>query len=350
MWLFTAQRRIPVLEGADRFAFSAALGAALVRLGNFMNSEIVGREIEGGTWGVWFKKTCETRPDGTFGCWQILGLRPQDWADRCPTGGTDCWGMDESEIYRHPSQLYEVFLGLFVLAALLVFDRVLGKEKRPRGALISLFFVLYFVGRFIVEFFKEYQTDLVQSHMLTMGQWLSIPGVLIGVYGLTWAFRTRLPASWSPKGPPRRKKTVERDDDFDDDFDDDDDDLDDEQRRPARKAKKKTSKKKTKKTASKKKKKTKKRPSSETVEAESSAPSSQSAPKDDDDELDSDDDDDEPGATSRIATAGKRGRRRRARSAETSKKPEPNADEPEADDDREDESEADDDREDEDQD
>src|SRR5690606_30685260 len=39
MYLFTKSRKVPFLEGADRFAFSAALGATLVRLGNFFNSE-----------------------------------------------------------------------------------------------------------------------------------------------------------------------------------------------------------------------------------------------------------------------------------------------------------------------
>ena len=343
MWLFTAKRRIPFLEGADRFSFSAALGAALVRLGNFMNSEIVGREIAGGSWGVWFKKTCETRPDGTFGCWQILGHRAADWADKCPTGGTDCWGMDEAEIYRHPSQLYEVALGLAVLAALLIFDRALGKEKRPRGALISLFFVLYFVGRFIVEFFKEYQTNLQESHMLTMGQWLSIPGVLLGIYGLTWAFRTRQPTAWKPKRQPRRAAFDDDDDDFDDDDDDDNDDDfdDDEPRRRSRKSRTRTAKKKSAKKKSAKKKSVKKKPAVKTRPSSPSDTDDDDRDRDDDDrdrdddddDRDRDDDDDDrddddddrdrdaaPGAPT-SAGSRRRRQRRRARAEETSVKP-----------------------------
>ncbi|MBN2191675.1 MAG: prolipoprotein diacylglyceryl transferase [Polyangiaceae bacterium] len=227
MWLFTARRRIPFLEGSDRFAFSAALGAILVRFGNFLNSEIVGAKIEDGSWGVLFVKTCEQRPEAA-GCWKLFGARSADFADKCMTGNVDCWGYDESVIYRHPSQLYEAGLGTLVLITLFVFDRVWGKEKRPRGALISLFFALYFVGRFIVEFFKDYQTPFErEAESLTMGQWLSIPGVLLGIYGLYWAFKNRLPAGWAPAGTVNTDEFGELDEEDDeagkrDSFHDDD--------------------------------------------------------------------------------------------------------------------------------
>jgi prolipoprotein diacylglyceryl transferase len=162
MWLFTKKRGVPFLEGADRFAFSAALGATLVRLGNFFNSEIVGRQTDQ-SWGVQFPRF-----------------------DR---------GMGEAP-YRHPSQLYEFFLGIAVLGLLYLVDKKLGKEKRPRGVLISTFFVAYFTGRFGIEFFKEYEAISPDSP-LTMGQYLSIPGVLLGFYGLWWSFKKRLPVGWN---------------------------------------------------------------------------------------------------------------------------------------------------------
>jgi prolipoprotein diacylglyceryl transferase len=162
MYLFTKRRGVPFLEGADRFAFSAALGASLVRVGNFFNSEIVGKPTDQ-TWGVQFP-----RFDG------------------------------EGGPFRHPSQLYEATMGFAILGILFLLDKRLGKEERPRGALISVFFVLYFVGRFCVEFVKEYQESIVEADsILTMGQWLSIPGFLLGVYGLYWSFRHRLPAGWA---------------------------------------------------------------------------------------------------------------------------------------------------------
>ncbi|MGC4091014.1 MAG: prolipoprotein diacylglyceryl transferase [Polyangiaceae bacterium] len=60
MFIFTRRRGIPFLEGSDRFAFSAALGATLVRLGNLLNSEIVGKKTDG-TWGFRFPRFPDDR-------------------------------------------------------------------------------------------------------------------------------------------------------------------------------------------------------------------------------------------------------------------------------------------------
>ncbi len=187
MWIFTKQRKVPFFEGADRFAFSAALGATLVRLGNFFNSEIVGREVPGQSWGVRFP-----RYD------QHLAEAP----------------------LRYPTQIFEFVLGLTVLLGLYLTDRAMGKEKRPRGLLISVFFLLYFAGRFCVEFFKEYQT-LESSSPLTMGQLLSIPGFFIGVFGVFASVRSKIPAGWSePKSKGEPDDEDEQDDKVDPDVDD----------------------------------------------------------------------------------------------------------------------------------
>lgn len=160
MFLFTRKKGVSFIEGADRFAFSAALGAALVRLGNFFNSEIVGRAVEGQAWGVRFPR------------------------------------YEQHPVLRHPSQLYEFAMGLVILGALWLFDRSLGREKRPRGAMVSAFFLLYFTGRFLVEFVKEYQT-LPMGSVLTMGQWLSLPEIALGLFGLALSFKRRVPAGWA---------------------------------------------------------------------------------------------------------------------------------------------------------
>jgi phosphatidylglycerol---prolipoprotein diacylglyceryl transferase len=186
LYLFTKFRRQSFIEGTDRFAFSAALGSILVRIGNFFNSEIVGRPT-GSDWGVRFPRY-----------------------DRIP-----------EPPLRHPSQLYEVLLGVVVMAALLVLDRALGKEKRPRGVLTSSFMALYFTGRFIVEFFKEYQPGEAGVG-LTTGQWLSLIPALAGYVGLVISFRRRVPARWNvfraPAGGP---------DELDDSDDGGDEDVDD---------------------------------------------------------------------------------------------------------------------------
>ncbi len=156
----------------------------MVRIGNFFNSEIVGR-VTNQTWGVRFPRY-DQNPDAP---------------------------------YRHPSQLYEVGLGLFVLLVLYIVDRVAGKEKRPRGLMVSTFFIVYFGGRFFIEFFKELQVESIEKVVgYTMGQILSLPCFLLGVVGLIMSLKKRVPVGWYPEDED------EYDDEDEDDADDDDED------------------------------------------------------------------------------------------------------------------------------
>ncbi|MFP4105992.1 MAG: prolipoprotein diacylglyceryl transferase [Phycisphaerae bacterium] len=158
--LYCRRWKLPILETCDRFAFSAAIGSAGIRLGNFLNSEIVGRAWDGP--------------------WAVIFVRH----DRL-TG--------EPLTPRHPSQLYEFAMGLMVLGILVLIDRMTGKEKRPLAMLTGAFLTLYFGGRFVVEFFKAYQT--LTPGGLTMGQVLSIIPVFIGAGLLIWSLRTRKPTA-----------------------------------------------------------------------------------------------------------------------------------------------------------
>lgn len=146
--LYSTIHKLSFLELMDRFSPSAAIGAAGVRLGNFLNSEIVGR-VTAVPWGVRFKLY-----------------------------------QDGGAFARHPSQLYEFALGLFVLLVVVLADRWAGREKRPRGLLVGLFLLVYFAGRFCVEFVKEYQA--LDESLLTMGQYLSIIPILIGAALVAW--------------------------------------------------------------------------------------------------------------------------------------------------------------------
>jgi prolipoprotein diacylglyceryl transferase len=194
MWLFTKNRGVPFLEGADRFSFSAALGATLVRLGNFFNSEIVGRKVPDQSWGVRFPRYDHTLAEAPL---------------------------------RYPTQLYEVALGLLVLGILYAVDRAKGQEKRPRGLLISVFFLVYFTGRFLVEFYKEFQT-LPESSTLTMGQYLSMPGIVIGLVGVIASLKNPQPSGWPQEEAPDSEADDEEDEENEDEdeesTDDDDDD------------------------------------------------------------------------------------------------------------------------------
>ena len=156
VFLYHLQFKIRYFEILDRLSFSVAVSSAMVRLGNLMNSEIVGRKSEV-AWAFCFSS------------------------------------YDEALIPRHPSQIYEFFIGLGVLILLLIVDKKAGKEERPLGLLCGTFLSAYFPLRFFVEFFKEYQT-LHQEIPFTMGQFISIPFMVLGPCILIWSLKNRLPA------------------------------------------------------------------------------------------------------------------------------------------------------------
>lgn len=131
----------------DGLAVGMPLVAGFVRIGNFFNSEIVGREVGAGfgsNFGVVFAQNGEA-------------------------------------IARHPVQIYEGLL-LWAIFALLLW---LWVKKRARGGVIVFLFIgLYFLGRFGLEFFKEYQVLEAGGGWamgLTMGQVLSVVPVLLAV-------------------------------------------------------------------------------------------------------------------------------------------------------------------------
>lgn len=161
MYSFTKRRAISFLEGCDRLAFAIPVGAFLVRLGNLFNSEIVGKPTDG-TWGFQFP-------------------RYDRLADVAP--------------YRHPTQLYEMALAAAVFVLLIVADRRLGREARPRGAITGTLLVALFSGRIAIEFFKEPQGALLGG-VLNPGQWLSVPLVMVGAVVLMRSLRDRQAAGW----------------------------------------------------------------------------------------------------------------------------------------------------------
>ncbi|WP_178987681.1 prolipoprotein diacylglyceryl transferase [Winogradskyella schleiferi] len=128
----------------DRVVIPVASGAVFVRIGNFINSEIIGKKT-GSDFGVVFKQLGETEP-------------------------------------RHPAQLYEAFCYIFVFLILFYFYWKT-KKSEQQGFLFGLFLVLLWTVRFFVEFVKESQGDeYINWFNLNTGQWLSIPFILIGLY------------------------------------------------------------------------------------------------------------------------------------------------------------------------
>lgn len=153
LWLGsrTARPRLPFLWSVDRVAIPAALGAVFVRVANFLNSEIVGVPTSGG-WGVVFEPV-----------------------DALP---------------RHPVQLYEAVGYLAISAVLLAVYRRLGK-RTPQGLLFGWFMVLVFAARIAAEFFKVPQAAYEVGQVLTVGQWLSVPFVALGI-GMALLAKRRL--------------------------------------------------------------------------------------------------------------------------------------------------------------
>ncbi len=140
----TSQSRrgvLPWQKIIDILVIPIPLLATFIRLGNFFNSEIVGR-ITNLPWGVYFPR------------------------------------FEESPILRHPVQLYEVVINLTLFLLLYSLFKKLA-NKKPKLFFFHLFLLLYFTSRFLIEFTKEYQVSW--EHSLTAGQWLSIPFIIWGV-------------------------------------------------------------------------------------------------------------------------------------------------------------------------
>lgn len=134
-----------VLWILDRVVVPVAFGAVFVRIGNFINSEIIGKPT-GSDFGVVFKQL------------------PRDM-----------------QMPRHPAQLYEAICYVFVFLILFYFYWKT-KKSTQEGFLFGLFLVLLWSVRFFVEFVKEAQVDDRATWALNTGQWLSIPFVLLGLY------------------------------------------------------------------------------------------------------------------------------------------------------------------------
>jgi len=150
MWLFARVRRQDWLRVTDFIAPLVPLGLGAGRMGNFINAELWGRPTDG------------------------------PWAMVFP---------NVDNIPRHPSQLYEFALEGVVLFLLLWW---FSAKPKPRGAVSGLFLTAYGVLRFTVEFTREPDSFLgILALGFTMGQWLSIPMMVIGLSMIMWAYRTQ---------------------------------------------------------------------------------------------------------------------------------------------------------------
>lgn len=139
-----------ILWVLDRVVVPSVFVAALIRLGNLMNSEIYGMPTSL-PWGFIFERNGET-------------------------------------IAKHPTQIYEA-LSYLVTFGVLLYMYWKTKAKDLQGLLVGVFFVMVFTARFLVEFIKEDQEAFEAGMALNMGQWLSIPFVITGIVLIVRAVR-----------------------------------------------------------------------------------------------------------------------------------------------------------------
>lgn len=248
IWLYSYQRRADgqtYLWVLDRIVITVALGGALIRMGNLMNSEIIGRPTDV-PWAFIFAHSgteaiTATAPDAiTFVKYHDTGrelvneggdhfrvldteiglkqrfldpIQRQDLAARQipfvlehseeasehfrpaeapinPRLTESGINVDLAAVPRHPAQLYES-LSTFATFLLLFFLWNKMKSNTPQGLLFGIFCILNFGLRFCYEFLKENQVEFEDELFLNMGQILSIPLVIVGIIALVRSLMIR---------------------------------------------------------------------------------------------------------------------------------------------------------------
>jgi prolipoprotein diacylglyceryl transferase len=141
-WFAQRKYQMSFLWLADRVVVAVAIGGAFIRIGNFTNSEIVG-QVTDLPWAIVFER---------------LDMLP-----------------------RHPTMLYESVLCVIVFAALLLLYRAY-QQNPPEGAMFGTFLVMLFGGRFFLEYTKIPQAGFAADWAINMGQILSLPLIIAGLW------------------------------------------------------------------------------------------------------------------------------------------------------------------------
>ena len=148
LFLLTKKRKeLGFMELADRVTIPIALSGFFIRTGNLFNSEIVGKPTSV-PWAFIFSRVVQ--------------------------------------LPRHPTQIYEALTYLIIAAFLfMMFQRFNATAKR--GFLFGLFMTLVFGARFFLEFLKENQVTFEKGMALNLGQLLSVPAILLGLFLIAYS-------------------------------------------------------------------------------------------------------------------------------------------------------------------
>jgi len=138
----------------DRITLTIPIGAALIRIGNLLNSEIIGKPT-GTDYGFIFTQLGEDFP-------------------------------------RYPTQLYEAF-AYFSLLFIMMYLYWKTNIKKYEGMMFGIFFSLLWLIRLLIEFYKEPQdqkdAQLLLETGLNKGQWLSIPMLIFGIAIVIYSYK-----------------------------------------------------------------------------------------------------------------------------------------------------------------
>lgn len=149
LFIYARQTSEPMLRTLDMVAIVAPLVGPFIRLGNLINSEIVGTPAD--------------LP------WAFIFASNDD-------------------LPRHPAQLYEAIAYLIAFGVLWYMYK--SRKALPgSGLFFGLSISMVFMSRFLIEFAKEKQVSFEEQMTLDMGQWLSVPFILIGIIFIIYAIR-----------------------------------------------------------------------------------------------------------------------------------------------------------------
>lgn len=151
LYLFIKNRSYKFLQLTDFLAIPIALVSICIRIGNFMNSEILGKYTHS-DFGIVFLRIGDIEP-------------------------------------RYPAQLFEAFAYFLIFITLILSYRFI--KNRGEGFLTGLLLTLVFVARLLIEPFKEEQASYNTNFFLNVGQLLSIPFILVGIGFIIYSFKQK---------------------------------------------------------------------------------------------------------------------------------------------------------------
>lgn len=181
MILYSKIIKKPLLWILDRVVLSVTIGGAFIRLGNFFNSEIYGNIVDKSfPLGIKFIREEEFwRGKNIFNITQTNDLNQ---AYKLIETDPRFSSVLEAIPFRHPTQLYEAF-GYVILFIILFLMYWKTDARNYLGKIFGVFLVFLWTIRFIVEYVKESQGGFESSlGLLSTGQWLSIPFIIVGIY------------------------------------------------------------------------------------------------------------------------------------------------------------------------